>query len=141
MLGEENLERSALRDWGWDVMSGGQQKALNETLVSKMKPGISYVIDGLRHPMDLETLSTHTDQPFYLLYIEASPTIRWQRVKGRDGFRTWEEFKSADCHPIEGNLRLLKERAYKILPNEGALEALHLTLDETVKEVKGLVQR
>lgn len=141
MFEQHNPTRSALRDLGWQVMSGRQQKALNEMLLSKTKPGISYVIDGLRHPIDLETLSTQTEQPFYLLYIDASPTIRWQRVKDRDGFRTWEEFKSADCHPIEGNLLFLKQQASKILSNEGTLEVLELKLDEAVKEAKGLVQQ
>lgn len=141
MLGEDNPERSALRDLGWDVMSGGQQKALNETLVSKMNAGTSYVIDGLRHPVDFETLSNRTAEPFYLLYIDATPTIRWQRVSSRDEFRTWEEFHAADCHPIEANLLFLEKKAYKIVSNEGTLESLHVKLDETVKEIKGLVRQ
>jgi len=134
-------ERSALRDFGWDVMSRGQQNLLNSSLLSEMKGGFSYVIDGLRHPLDFETLSTQDNPTFFLLYIDASPSIRWTRVKNRDGFRTREEFKSADCHPVEGNLSFLKDKAYKILLNEETLGVFEQNLEFTVKELTDLVKQ
>lgn len=139
MLGQEKTNRSALRDFGWQVMSSGQQKILNEMLLSMMTIGTDHVIDGLRHPVDLETLSSQSDQPFYLLYVDASPTIRWPRVKGRDGFQSWEEFKAHDCHEVESKLPYLKEKAYKVLLNEGTSQALEFKLDQVISEIQGSV--
>ena len=106
-------DRQTLRKLGWDIMSKDQQLFLNQKLLTKMQKGIDYVVDGLRHPLDFETLSNHP--PLYLLYIDASPHIRWQRISSRDGSTTWEEFLAEENHPIEGYLPILKEKAYAAL--------------------------
>ena len=134
MLGETEPDKDMLRNFGWDVMSEDRQKSLNQKLLTRMEIGISYVVDGLRHPVDLETLSTNPNQPFYLLYIDASPEVRWQRLSSRDGFRTWEKFQAAENHPTEGYLPLLKEKAYLIFKNEMTIPQLYAELDRVFKK-------
>jgi dephospho-CoA kinase len=127
-------DRKLLREFGWDIMSRGMQSTLNQKLLSKMQSGINYVIDGLRHPIDFETLSTRP--PFYLLYIDASPQIRWQRLSSRDKSITREEFAALEKHPVESYLPILKEKAYKTLLNEGHLTEFHAELDAAFSDIR-----
>jgi dephospho-CoA kinase len=127
-------DRETLREFGWDIMSRGLQSSLNQKLFSKMKNGISYVIDGLRHPIDFEALSTRP--PFYLLYLDASPQIRWQRLSSRDISKTWEEFLAVEKHPVESYLPILKEKAYKTLRNEGPITEFHADLDTVFRGLR-----
>lgn len=124
---EPTPDRQTLREFGWDIMSHGLQTSLNQKLLSKMKKGVNYVVDGLRHPIDFETLSTRP--PFYLLYLDASPQIRWQRLCSRDISRSWEEFLAGERHPVERYLPILKEEAYKSLQNEGLMTEFYVALD------------
>lgn len=110
--------RQTLREFGWEIMSGGMQSSLNERLLSKMQSGADYVIDGLRHPIDFEALSNR--RPFRLLYIDASSHVRWQRLKDRDGLTNWKEFQTVEKHPVEAYLPLLRAKA-SVLQNEGTI--------------------
>jgi dephospho-CoA kinase len=126
--------RQSLRQSGWEIMSHGLQSSVNQKLLSKIECNVDYVIDGLRHPIDYESLQNRP--PFFLLYIDASPEIRWQRLKSRDELRTWEQFSRADTHPVESYLPILKEKAYKILQNEGSIPKFHAQLDATFQKIR-----
>jgi dephospho-CoA kinase len=134
MSPEPTPDRQTLRDFGSDIMSRGMQSNLNQKLLSKMQSGINYVIDGLRHPIDFETLSTRP--PFYLLYIDASPQIRWQRLSSRDKSMTWEEFPALEEHSVESYLPMLKEKAYKIFLNEAQMTEFHKALDVVFSDIR-----
>lgn len=108
---------------------------LNQKLLSKMESGIDYVVDGLRHPIDFETLSARP--PFYLLYINASPQIRWQRLSSRDKSKTREEFSMLEMHPVESYTAGLRQRAHRVLANERGLSELKTALDAVFKEFTG----
>jgi dephospho-CoA kinase len=136
MSPEPTPDRQTLRDFGSDIMSRGMQSNLNQKLLSKMQSGINYVVDGLRHPIDFETLSTRP--PFYLLYIDASPQIRWQRFRSRDKSITWEEFVATETHPVESYLPILKEKAYKTLLNEAHMTEFHADLDAVFSDIRKL---
>lgn len=127
-------DRQTLQAFGWDIMSGGMQSTLNQKLLSKMESGIDYVVDGLRHPIDFETLSARP--PFYVLYIDASPQIRWQRLSSRDISKTWKEFSAIEKHPVESHLPILKETAYKTLLNEGSMTEFHASLDAVFSDLR-----
>lgn len=129
-------DRQTLREFGSDIMSRGMQSKLNQKLLSKMQSGINYVIDGLRHPIDLEMLSTRPS--FYLLYIDASPQIRWQRLRSRDKSMTWEEFSALEKHPVESYLPILKVKTYKTLLNEAHMTEFHTDLDALFCDIRKL---
>lgn len=128
--------RLTLRQFGWDIMSRGLQTSLNQTLLSKIKNGINYVVDGLRHPIDFETLSSRP--PFYLLYVDASPQLRWQRLSSRDKSKIWEEFLASEKHPVESYLPILKEKAYKTLRNERSMTEFHADLNAVFSDMQKL---
>jgi dephospho-CoA kinase len=136
MSPEPTPDRQTLREFGLDIMSRGMQSTLNQKLLTKMQSGINYVIDGLRHPIDFDTLSTRP--PFYLLYIDASPQIRWQRLISRDKSKTWEEFSAIDKQLVESYLPILKEKAYKTLLNEGHMTEFHADLDAVFSDIRKL---
>lgn len=136
MSPEPTPDRQTLREFGWDIMSGGMQSNLNQKLLSTMQSGINYVIDGLRHPIDFQTLSTRP--PFYLLYIDASPQIRWRRLSSRDKSITWEEFLPLEKHTVESYLPILKEKAYKTLLNEAHMTEFHADLDAVFSDIRKL---
>jgi dephospho-CoA kinase len=131
-------DRQTLRDFGWDMMWRGTQSALNERVLTKMRPGINYVVDGLRHPIDFEMLSTRP--PFYLLYLDASPQIRWQRLSSREKSKTWDEFSAIEKHPVESYLPILQEKAYKILLNQGCITEFHADLDAIFTDMRTSVK-
>jgi dephospho-CoA kinase len=124
---EATPDRQTLREFGWDIMSRGMQSSLNQKLLSKMQSGVDYVIDGLRHPTDFETLSTRP--PFYLLYVDACAQIRRQRLSSREKSSTWEEFSAIEKHSVESYLPILKEKAYKCVLNERDMTHFHADLD------------
>jgi dephospho-CoA kinase len=128
------VDRESLRKFGWDIMSQGLQTSLNQKLLSKIESGLNYVIDGLRHPIDFETLSNRP--PFFPLYVDAIPQIRWQRLSSRDISTTWEEFLTIEQHPVESYLPILKEKAYKVLRNEGPMTEFYAELDGVFKQIR-----
>jgi len=134
MSPEPTPDRQSLREFGWNIMSGGLQSSLNQKLLSKIESEINWVVDGLRHPIDFETLSNRP--PFYLLYIDASPQIRWQRLSSRDKAMTWEEFDATEAHPVESHLPVLKEKAYRTLLNEGHMTEFHAQLDAVFSDIR-----
>lgn len=134
MSKKTDADKQTLRKLGWEIMSTGLQMSLNQKLLAKMKKEASYVVDGLRHPFDFETLSNQ--RPFYLLYIDAPPSIRWQRLNSPERFRTWDEFREADRHPVESYLPLLQEAAFRVLPNEESFGRLYVELDTILKEIE-----
>ena len=130
---EPTPDRQTLRKLGWDIMSRGMQLTLNQKVLSKMQSRISYVIDGLRHPIDFETLSSRP--PFYLLYVDANPEIRWQRLSSRDISKTWEEFLELETHHVESYLPMLKEKAYKVLRNQSSVTEFYADLNSVLTEI------
>lgn len=130
MSPEPISDRHVLRELGWDIMSRGLQSSFNQKLLSKMPSGLDCVVDGLRHPIDFETLSTRS--PFSLVYIDASRQTRWQRVTSRNPSNSWDEFLQGENHPVESHLPILKEKANNILHNENTLEALYSQLDNFI---------
>ena len=139
MLPEPTPDRKTLREFGWDIMSRNMQSTLNQKLLSKMQSGVNYIIDGLRHPTDFETLAAWP--PFYFLYVDASRHVRWQRVNSRHLAISWEEFVSGENHPVESHLPTLQEKANRILYNYGSLENLYSQLDELIIETEILSKK
>ena len=62
-------------------------------------------MDGLRHPIDYESLRNGFASQFALIYIDTPPEIRFRRL--RDRYRTYDEFLAADSHPVESNIDAL----------------------------------
>ena len=126
--------KANLQQVGWEVMAGGMQQDLNRRLIEQIEPGRDAAVDGLRHPVDLESLSNYFLSKFYLVYIDSPAQVRWQRLKAK--YPTQETFQAAELHPVEQNIESLRNRSATVIRNEATLEDLYATLDRTIQQFK-----
>src|SRR5580704_4518075 len=63
--------KSHLQEIGWEVMHGGKQTELNRRLIAQIKPRGDIAVDGLRHPVDYESLRNSFLSSFRLVYIDS----------------------------------------------------------------------
>ncbi len=127
--GEAN--RGGLQTLGWEVMAGGQQTELNRRLLSKLECTRSAAIDGLRHRVDFDSLSDFFGRSFQLVFLDASPEVRFERLRSRFPHR--EEFQAADSAPVEANINGLRQLATTTILNEASLASLYWELDSSVE--------
>ena len=109
----EPSANTLLQQVGWNVMSQDMQHELNERLIQEVDPRRDCVVDGLRHPIDFESLKRAFSSRFFLIYVDAPPHIRFQRL--RDRYTTEEDFKRGDSHPVESHIESLRPCASHIL--------------------------
>ena len=128
--------RERLRALGWDVMSRGRQEELNRALLKRVMGHGDCVVEGLRHPIDYETLRKHFRQRFFLVYIEAAVNLRKRRLRQAGRAPSTMEFQIADEHPVEGNVLLLKLKADRMIRNDGSLKQFHHRLDRAVNRAR-----
>lgn len=98
----------------------------------------NYVIDSIRNPGEVEELKKH--KSFYLLYITASPELRFERMHSRkreSDPRTFEAFKHLEELERKGpstqqNLEATAKMANKTITNDGNFSRLYDRLDEAL---------
>lgn len=126
--------KDQLQAIGWDVMKDRQHE-LNQRLIAKVGPQGDYVVDGLRHPLDYDSLKGAFAPRFHLLFVESPPELRWQRLRTATRFREFNEFQAADAHPVEQNILLLKPKARIVICNDGTLPALYGQVERVLGEL------
>jgi len=122
-----SADRDRLRSFGWEVMVGGRQAELNARLIAGLDRSRSAVIDGLRHSIDFDSLSNTFGASFRMIFLEARPEIRFERLRSR--FSDYEASETADSAPVETYVDGLKALASSIISNEESLESLYQQLD------------
>jgi dephospho-CoA kinase len=122
-----------LQEIGWEVMGRGMQGALNRRLIAQIRPDGDVAVDGLRHPLDCESLQSSFGSSFHLLFVDSSQEQRWSRKKVKDKYRTLASFKVADSHPVELHVESLRGKATLVLQNNESLQDLYRALDEAVR--------
>ena len=122
--------KSQLQIIGWEVMSGGQQAELNRRLISRMSRDRNWSVDGLRDPLDYQSLKNSFASNFRLIYIECPQQDRWLRLQRKSRFNTFEEFSEGDGHPVERKIPMLKQFADICITNSGSIEGLQAKLNE-----------
>jgi dephospho-CoA kinase len=123
----DGVDRDRLQQLGWDVMAGGLQAELNARLIAALDRSQSAAIDGLRHPIDFDSLSSSFGAAFGMIFLEAGEEQRYARLTQR--FATLAAFRAAESHPVEANIDGLRSLGMLTLSNESSLESLHLQLD------------
>jgi dephospho-CoA kinase len=111
-------------------MSRGLQRELNTKLLAALDCERNAAIDGLRHQIDVETLTARFRTSFRLIFLMAPVSIRFARVKHR--FSHLEAFLSADEHPVESNIDGLASFANATIDNVGSLEDLFRDVDSAL---------
>ncbi len=128
--------RSILQKVGWEVMHGGMQAELNRRLISRINPTGDVAVDGLRHPVDYDSLKTSFLPSFRLLYIDGTPAGRWKHLEGSGKYESWAVFQEADSHPVEQQIELLRDKADFVISSDGPMEDLIKRVDALILGIK-----
>jgi dephospho-CoA kinase len=134
--GEDPERKSRLQEVGWEVMSGGLQPELNERLLSKITPDRDWVVEGLRHPLDYESLKNAFASSFHLVYIESSQQTRWLRLQNIPRFQTFEDFCEAENKLVEKQIPSLKKFADLRIAGGEPLQQLYEPLMQFVASLR-----
>lgn len=124
--------RAHLQKVGWEVMDGGMQAELNRRLVAQIISDKDVTVDGLRHPLDYETLHNSFLFSFCLIFIDSTRQLRFDRLCATGKYQDLASLEFADSHPVERKIDSLRANAAFVINNEGSLKELYATVDETV---------
>lgn len=124
-------QKKVLQEIGWKVMSGDLQRNLNHVLISRISDQNDFAIDGLRHPIDYESLKETFKSCFFLVYIDTPPDVRFGRL--RDRYASYDEFEAADLHQVESNIESLRPLASAILPGTLSNEQFRESLKHLIR--------
>ena len=98
-LAKDAESKAQLQKVGWEVMAGGMQAELNRRLIARIKPDADVAVDGLRHPLDFETLKNTFSDSFHLIYIDSLSRQRFERLNQKGNYADFDSFTAADSHP------------------------------------------
>jgi dephospho-CoA kinase len=130
-------DKARLQELGWDVMSHGHQRELNARLIATMTSPANYAVDGLRHPLDYESLHSSFGTEFRLIYVDAPQATRWSRERIKNRFGTLAEFRRADSHPVEKRIRELRSYASFTIHNSESISEFKDETDSIVTRIAG----
>jgi dCMP deaminase len=108
---------------------GGLAMLLSE----KLLPDRNYVVDSIRHPLEVEVLRACSNR-FQLWWVDADEAVRFERIRnrGRPGdpetperLRELEGRELASDDPAAQQLLAVQALADATLQNDGAIEDLH----------------
>src|SRR5229473_3255358 len=128
--------KAQLQKVGWEVMAGGMQADLNRRLIARVTPDADVAVDGLRHPLDYETLQNAFSHSFHLLYIDSPSRLRFERLNQKGKYADFASFTAADFHPVEQQIDSLRPNAALVLHNERSLPELYATVDEAIRNFR-----
>jgi dephospho-CoA kinase len=130
---QDSDSKAHLQRVGWEVMAEGMQAELNRRLVARIKPSADVAVDGLRHPVDYQTLSGDFSESFRLWYIDSPPQVRFDRLNQKGKYADFDSFAAADAHPVEQHIDLLKADATTVVANEGTLQELYAAVEMAIE--------
>lgn len=120
-----------LQELGWNVMSQDGQGELNRRLIAQVDPQRDCAVDGLRHPIDYESLRNAFSSRFSLVYVDTPSEVRVERLRGR--YASYQDFVAADSHPVESKIDMLIPLASAVLPGQQAVEQLESEVERLVR--------
>jgi dephospho-CoA kinase len=132
-LAKDPESKAQLQKVGWEVMAGGMQAELNRRLISQIVQNADVAVDGLRHPLDYETLMNSFSDSFRLLYIDSPAPLRFDRVNKAGKYPDLASFETADSHAVEQQIDSLRTKAVRVIRNESSLQDLYSVVDETIR--------
>ncbi len=132
-LAKDPESKDHLQKVGWEVMAGGMQAELNRRLTARITPGTDVAVDGLRHPLDYETLNNSFSDSFRLLYIDSSARLRFERLNQKGKYADLASFEAADSHPVEQQIDSLRPNAAIVIHNQRSLQDLYSAVDQAIR--------
>jgi dephospho-CoA kinase len=128
--------KAHLQKVGWEVMAGGMQAELNGRLIARIKPDADVAVDGLRHALDYETLSSSFSESFRLLYIDSPGSLRFERLNQKGKYEDLSSFDAADSHPVEQQIDSLRANATLVVDNQGSLQDLYAAVNGVISNFR-----
>lgn len=135
-LAKDPESKAQLQRVGWEVMAGGMQAELNRRLLAQIAPDGDVAIDGLRHPLDYQTLDSRFSPAFWLLFIDSHAQVRFERKKDKTKYSDFAKFQAADSHAVEQQVDSLRANAALVIQNEASLQALYAKIDEAIRSFR-----
>lgn len=129
-----------LQEIGWQVMAKSLQGELNRRLIAQMESDRDVAVNGLRHPLDFESLRSAFGSAFHLLFLDSPQRLRWERKNVKAKYRSFEAFQRADSHPVEQQIESLRLKAALVIRNEDSLQDLHTAMGQAIRKSKGVGQ-
>jgi dephospho-CoA kinase len=126
--GTDPSAKARLQQVGWEVMSSDRQRELNSKLIQRVDRDRECVIDGLRHPIDFESLNSEFSSCFYLFFVDTPAEIRFERLRQR--YTTRELFIEADSHAVESNIGRLVPLANLVLNGQLPMHILAKQIED-----------
>jgi dephospho-CoA kinase len=96
------------------------------------------IFDGARRPEDLSIFMQMEN--FFLIYVDASPEIRYARVvaraeNGGDSEKTYEGFLNEEASEAESRTKLFKDIAHFVVDNSGNEAAFNDGIEAVIKQI------
>jgi len=135
-LAPDSESKGHLQKVGWEVMAGGMQAELNRRLIAQIRGEGDVAVDGLRHPLDYETLRNSFLLSFRLLFIDSPSQLRFERLNAKGKYADFASFQLADSHPVERQIDSLRVNAALMIHNDGSLQDLYAIVDEVVSRFR-----
>jgi len=134
--------RSTLQNIGSDIAkSAEKQRQLSLEIIKEIEahPNINYVVDGLRHRMDYDTLSEHFGDSFTLFEIQSTFTNKFNRYNRRSIEQvSKEQFQDILCNEAEQDIMSLSMLCYtnnNIITNNKTFKDYFETVELKLKEL------
>ena len=118
--------------------------ALAEAVIGQLEEGVSYGVDSIRHPAEVEILAANEPR-FRLIWVEAPAELRLERMRerGRPGdpetlaeLTRLEDLEKGGGDPATQQVEAIRKQADFVVSNEGPLEALASALDPILKSLE-----
>jgi dephospho-CoA kinase len=125
--------RDELQRIGQEIAKDSKkQKALSEHMISKMKAGRNYVIDGIRQAEDYDNLSNRLGNRFILVSVDAPPNTRAKRYIDAYPSTTKDKFLGIDSHPVERAIGSIENKRQYIIDNNKSYHAMRSQVDALI---------
>ena len=117
-----------LQDFGLEIHRSMGPEGLTKRLIRTLAENENWVVDGLRHVGDFETLNEHFKGEFHLIYVEASEKQRQKRIKSDP----LSDFRSPhiDDHEVDKDIPLLSFKAFLRIENNKSFKQLFGEVDK-----------
>jgi len=132
-------DRAVLQSLGAEIAADPlRQKELSLSIIAEIEktPGRHYVVDGLRHQLDYDTLSQHFGDRFLMMYIDSTFTNTFRRYnKRRRPPLSKEEFQAVYNASSEHDIPLLMFTSQAVrVENNGTYQAYFDAVKEILRD-------
>ena len=136
------ITRERLIEVGTELRTEGGTAVLAERILERIENDKNYVIDSFRHPDEVKAFKARSD--FRLIFVEAEPEVRFQRVKDRGREKdatTVEEFLEIEGREVAAEdwhgqqLQAVEEVADFAINNNGSLGQLQEQISSLLQDL------